>query len=99
MRDDRYLKPFAGGLADRPCQCGAHPPANVNASCERCRLVYTVALAAATRDAQRRYFESRRGSDLERSMNLESALDETLKRATSRGWQPTLIDDDAEGQT
>ena len=92
MNNPDFMTPYAGVLAKHPCPCGSHPPDDVNANCERCKMVWTIAATVQLRESQRQYFETRRGNFLDQSRKEEKRLDSALRKLTGGPEQKPLFE-------
>ena len=74
------------------CSCGIGTPATApNPNCERCCLVWLVHQTGLMRAAQKKFFKTRRGADLQESRRLESLVDRGVLRLSEIQSQQELF--------
>jgi len=67
-------------ILKQKCSCGNYPATNPNPKCERCKMVWTIAVTKSMRQRQRDYFNSRTSESLQLSKNLERIVDNAIAK-------------------
>ena len=73
------------------CSCGHVPATAPNPECERCCLVWFAHQTGLMRSAQKKFFKTSRGDDLQESRRLESLVDKAFLRLNEIPSQKELF--------